>query len=114
MNKSTRKLQFSTITKKKILYRDRGECIYCSREYHMESPSPLPYEIKDIMHYVNKSAGGLGIEENGAVGCRYHHMLLDNGNKGLREEMLEIFKKHLMAHYPEWDESRLKYRKYSF
>lgn len=114
MNKSTRKLQFSAKTKKKIVYRDQGECIYCSQEYHMECTSSLLYEIKDIMHYVNKSAGGLGIEENGAVGCRYHHTLLDNGNKGLRAEMLEIFRDHLKSHYPDWDETKLRYQKYIF
>ena len=37
------------------------------------------------MHIVNKSQGGLGIEQNGVLGCRYHHGLLDNGNKGLRK-----------------------------
>lgn len=114
MNKSTRKLQFSAKTKKKIACRDNGECIFCSRRYHMESRDSFAYEIKDIMHYINKSAGGLGIEENGAVGCRYHHTLLDNGNKGLREEMLKIFKQHLQAHYPEWSEDKLRYKKYSF
>ena len=80
----------------------------------MECTSPLLYEIKDIMHYVNKSAGGLGVEENGAVGCRYHHTLLDNGNKGLREEMLGIFREHLKSQYPEWEEEKLRYRKYNF
>lgn len=114
MNKRTKKLQFSTNTRKKIICRDNGECIFCSRGYHMQSRDPFAYEIKDIMHYVSKSAGGLGIEENGAVGCRYHHTLLDNGNKGLRPEMLEIFREHLKSHYPGWDEAKLSYQKYNF
>lgn len=114
MNKRTKKLQFSANIMKRITERDQDQCIFCARSYHMECKDPFLYRIREHMHYINKSAGGLGIEENGALGCKYHHMLLDNGNKGLREEMLGIFKDHLKAHYPEWDEEKLRYRKYDF
>ena len=70
--------------------------------------------IPDIMHYINKSQGGLGIEKNGVLGCRYHHGLLDNGNLGLRPEMLEIMKEHLMQQYPDWSEDGLVYKKWDF
>lgn len=114
MNKSTKKLQFSAKTKKRIEERDRNRCIFCARSYHMKCRDPIQYAIREHMHYINKSAGGMGIEENGALGCRYHHTLLDNGNKGLRPEMLAIFRKHLQSHYPEWDEKKLVYHKYDF
>lgn len=71
-------------------------------------------DIKDIMHFVNKSAGGLGIEQNGVLGCRMHHHLLDNGNKGLRAEMLEMMKEYLQSIYPDWSEDELYYRKDDF
>ena len=64
------------------------------------------------MHYVNRSAGGLGIEQNGVVGCRYHHSLLDNGNKGYRKEMLADMKAYLQEQYPDWNEEDLYYSKY--
>ena len=70
--------------------------------------------VPDIMHYINKSQGGLGIEENGVLGCRYHHGLLDNGNLGLRPEMLEIMKEHLMQQYPDWSKDKLVYKKWDF
>ena len=66
------------------------------------------------MHFVNKSQGGLGVEENGVVGCQYHHGLLDNGHLGLRDEMLEMMETHLKSHYPDWDKSKLVYRKWDF
>ena len=40
------------------------------------------------MHIVPRSQGGLGVEQNGVLGCAGHHALMDNGNKGLRTEMI--------------------------
>ena len=114
MKKRTRQLQFDTQTKQKIYLREKGQCLFCQRNYHMKCWDEYQYKIKDIMHYINKSAGGLGIMENGVLGCRYHHSLLDNGNKGLRPEMLEIMKEYLKSKHPEWDESKLVYKKYNF
>ena len=113
MNKSTKQLHFSKETQRSVLERDKG-CIFCRMGYHMQPPggSSLCYVILDVMHYVNRSAGGLGIEENGVTGCRYHHHLLDNGNKGLRPEMLEIMEKYLKSIYPDWDKEKLYYKKW--
>ncbi len=113
MSKYTKLLKFDKETTERIFERDR-ECIFCRIGYHMECSSTMLYDIKDIMHYIPKSSLGLGIEENGAVGCRYHHGLMDNGNRGLRQEMLGMMREHLMSHYPEWNEERLVYRKYNF
>ena len=53
-----------------------------------------------------------GIPQNGAVGCQYHHEMLDNGSKGKRDEMLEIFRSYLKDSYPDWDEKNLVYDKW--
>ena len=45
---------------------------------------------------------------------RFHHGLLDNGNLGLRQEMLEIMREHLMQQYPDWNEDKLVYKKWDF
>lgn len=111
MKKHTRALQFTKKEKEKIYDRDYGACLFCRLGYHMDSTTELGYEIKDIMHYIPKSAGGLGIEQNGVLGCRYHHSLLDNGNKGLRSEMLETMKGYLEGLYPDWSKENLTYRK---
>lgn len=105
-----RKLQFDVKTKQLIVARDMG-CIFCLSGYHMKSSDSYAYSIYDIAHYINKSAGGLGIPQNGVLACRYHHMLLDNGSKGLRSDMLDIIRKHLKSLYSDWNEEELYYRK---
>ena len=69
-------------------------------------------QIMSIMHYIPRSKGGLGIEQNGALGCQYHHTMLDNGYQGRRAEMLEMFKGYLQNHYDNWNEEELYYRKW--
>lgn len=113
MSRFTKYLQFSRDTVEKIRERDQT-CLFCKEGYHMHCTSPMLYEIKDIMHYLPKSAGGLGIEQNGVLGCRYHHGLLDNGNKGLGAEMKGRIKQYLQTLYPEWCETELVYQKYNF
>jgi hypothetical protein len=111
VKKRTRMLRFTPKIQERILERDGG-CIFCKKHYHLESKDTLPYRTLEIMHIVNKSQGGLGIEQNGVVGCRYHHTLLDNGNKGLRSEMLLIIKKYMQSLYPNWNTEDLTYKKY--
>lgn len=69
-------------------------------------------QLMSIMHYIPRSKGGLGIEQNGALGCQYHHSMLDNGHQGRRVEMLEMFKGYLQSHYDNWNEEELYYRKW--
>lgn len=110
MHKRTKALQFDKSTVHKIITRDET-CIFCRMRYRMDPNATLAYQIKDIMHIVNKSQGGLGIEENGILGCRYHHGLLDNGNKGLRYDMLQIISGYMEALYPGWNTDDLVYKK---
>lgn len=80
----------------------------------MEKASWFGKNILSVMHYIPRSKNGLGIAQNGAVGCQYHHEMLDNGNMGRREEMLEMFKEYLQEHYPDWNEDELVYSKWRF
>ena len=111
MNKRTKALQFSKETALKIVERDET-CIFCKTGYHMYSKDTLAYQIQDIMHIVNKSQGGLGIEQNGALGCRYHHHLLDNGNEGIRQEMIHTLENYMEKLYPDWNRKNLVYKKW--
>lgn len=77
----------------------------------MQGSTWYSQQILSVMHYIPRSAGGLGIPQNGAIGCQFHHNMLDNGNQGKRKEMLEIFKQYLQELYPEWNEDELVYRK---
>jgi predicted restriction endonuclease len=112
MNKRTKALQFDKPTKLKIFSRDDG-CIFCKMYYHMDPKVTLAYMIHDPMHVINKSQGGLGVVQNGVDGCRYHHSLMDNGNKGLREEMIRILKDYLTSIYPDWTEESVTYNKWN-
>ena len=103
---------FSPKVQMKIWNRDHGSCIFCEMGYKPTDEENFMVSVKDIMHYVPRSADGLGIEENGAVGCRYHHHMLDNGNKGDREEMLGLMADYLRGIYPEWDSVNKKYSKW--
>uniref|UniRef100_UPI00402AEAD3 hypothetical protein n=1 Tax=[Lactobacillus] rogosae TaxID=706562 RepID=UPI00402AEAD3 len=78
----------------------------------MQGSTWYSQQILSVMHYIPRSAGGLGILQNGAIGCQFHHNMLDNGNQGNRKEMLEIFKQYLQELYPEWNEDELVYRKW--
>ena len=104
--------EFSAASRKIIRERDEDRCIFCEMGYHMEKAKVYALTIKGIMHYIPRSKGGLGVPENGAIGCQYHHHMLDNGKDGHRKEMLEIFKEYLMQQYPNWDEKKLVYSKW--
>ena len=113
MQKKARKAEFTAKTRRIIENRDEG-CIFCKMGYHMEKATWMDTNVLSIMRYSARSRNGLGIEQNGALGCYYHHTMLDNGNKGRRKEMLELFKAYLMQQYEDWKEEDLVYDKWSF
>lgn len=106
MNKRARACSFDKRTRDRIKARDRG-CIFCIMGYRVTDECGEPSQI---MHFVPRSQGGLGIEENGAWGCVYHHMLLDNST--YREEMMEMFEDYLKEWYRGWEKEKLVYRKW--
>lgn len=108
-SKRTKACEFSADIRATIMQRDRYQCLFCRLEKFGKSECDW---MMDIMHYVNKSAGGLGIPQNGVLGCRYHHSLLDNGNKGYRKDMLQDMKEYLQSIYPDWSEEELYFQKY--
>lgn len=116
MNKRTKYLQYTKETAYKVAERDKHECLFCKMGYHLQGKnlSGLGSIVYDIAHFIGKGQGGLGIEENLVLLCRYHHNLLDNGNKGLRPEMLSIMEEYLKSLYPEWAREKLVYKKYMF
>lgn len=110
MKKQTRAKEFSPRERQAIHIRDRDRCIFCEKNYRMEHITYMGKLNKQIMHYIPRSKGGLGIAKNGAVGCLYHHQMLDNGTH--REEMMQIFREHLMSFYSDWNEQELIYDKW--
>lgn len=113
MQKRARRAEFTANTRKIIEARDNG-CIFCQMHYRMENALWMDLNTFSIMHYIPRSSGGLGIEQNGAVGCSWHHSMMDNGKDGCREEMLELFEEYLSSLYDDWDKAKLIYSKWAF
>lgn len=111
-SKQARAREFTAKARKEIKERDNGLCVFCQMGYCMEGAQAFDLQVISLMHYIPRAKGGLGIPQNGAVGCQWHHQMMDNGNQGRREEMLEIFKNYLRAHYNDWDENKLTYNKW--
>lgn len=113
MHKRTKALQYTKETAYKVAERDNHTCLFCQMHYNMEgiNKSGFGANVYDIAHFVNRSQGGLGIEENLILLCRYHHHHLDNSNKGYRREMLLIIEEYLKRIYKDWSIEKLKYRK---
>ena len=63
----------------------------------------------DTTHYIARSQGGLGIEENIVTLCICCHSQYDNSadRRYIREEI----KAYLRSMYQDWDETKLIYRK---
>lgn len=76
MPKYTKYLEFSQKERTAIRERDNYRCIFCRAGYKMPSAAVPEMDITDIMHYIPRSSMGLGIRQNGAVGCRYHHHII--------------------------------------
>ena len=108
MSKRSRACEFSKKEREEIYERDYG-CIFCQKNYRMEPEGEWGHCIFEVMHYVPRSQGGLGIARNAAIGCKYHHMMLDNSEH--RAEMKEIFKAYLQRMYWDWNEKDLIYDK---
>lgn len=96
MTRRTKALAISPEVKRRVLERD-GCCVYCGRP---GAPNA---------HYIPRSQGGLGIEENILTLCTACHQDYDFGPH--REEMGDFFRKYLAQHYLGWDELKLYYRK---
>lgn len=110
--KLARKLEFTAKARKAIHRRDEETCVFCQMGYEM--PEDLSYcrTGLQIMHIVPRSQLGMGVEQNGVLGCVWHHNMLDADNKGRRREMLEILEGRMRGYYPGWTRESVTFRKY--
>lgn len=92
-----------TSVKVKVTERDEVDgwpcCILCGRN------QALPEA-----HYIPRSEGGLGIEENIMTLCRPCHRAFDNSDWDTKQELKKKAKAYLMSKYPDWDEEKLKWK----
>lgn len=98
MRKRTKALSISKEVKDKVYRRDRQCCVWCG------SPAGEP-----VAHYIARSQGGLGIEQNVLTLCfRCHHKY---DQTSARKTMRNFFASYLASLYPGWDEKYLVYRR---
>jgi len=102
MKKRTKALAISPSVRSLVAARDSIDgwpcCVLCG------SPNARPEA-----HFIPRSQGGLGIEENIFTACRECHRDYDQTNK--RTELKKELRMYFKEKYPDWDESKLIYRK---
>lgn len=91
----------SKSVKEKVWERDNHKCIFCHKN--------VPVECA-CCHYVRRSQGGMGIEENIFTACNDCHKEHDEGVNQLK--MQEKSEKYLASKYPNWNIENLIYKKY--
>lgn len=96
-SKRTKALEIPKKVKERVYERDGGLCVMCGC---VGMPNA---------HFIARSQGGLGIEENILTLCFNCHRQYDQSIN--RKRMREYFREYLMSKYPDWDEEKLVYKK---
>ena len=99
MHRMTKACKITEAVREIVFQRDRERCIICG------SNEGLPNA-----HYIPRSHGGLGIEQNIVTLCPRCHHEYDNGSH--RREYETLIREYLKAKYPDWDEQSLTYTKW--
>ena len=106
MRKDTKARDFDRKTKGRIAERDSFDGWPCCVNCGAAAPAPLAWSNA---HFISRAQGGLGVEENGLTLCPVCHHRYDQTTE--RPKLREFFREYLMEKYPDWDESKLYYRK---
>lgn len=109
--KLTRHLEFTAKDRKAIHKRDNETCVFCAAGYEPPEDPAYCRTALQIMHIVPRSQLGMGVEQNGVLGCVWHHQMLDNGNLDNRKEMIRMLEKRMRRMYPGWTREKVTYRK---
>ena len=99
--KRAKACDISQKVKEAVWERDGGRCIICHSNRAMPNS-----------HFIRRSQGGLGIEENIVTMCQRCHSMYDQYID--RENMEAYIENYLRSHYPDWDREKLVYKKWSF
>ena len=102
MHRQTKATGIPQHVKEAVFERDGGRCVRCGR---VRGAFPNA-------HFIARSQGGLGIEENILTLCWPCHYEYDNSAN--RAEIREQLRQYLISKYPGWDETKLIYKKYIF
>lgn len=89
--------------KELVWKRDGYKCIFCHKKVPMFNANA---------HFIPRSQGGLGIEENIFTACENCHDQQDNGLHSLQME--QYVETYLKSKYQNWNKKDLIYKKYKF
>lgn len=101
MHKRTLATSIPKEVKRKVWERDNHACIYCMRY--------LPVEFANS-HFIKRSQGGLGIEQNIVTACSKCHWKYDSTYHYTK--MYEYTLNYLKSKYPDLKIEDLVYNKY--
>lgn len=99
MRRETKATSIPRAVKDAVFRRDNMCCIVCGSIYGLPNA-----------HFIARSHGGLGVEENILTLCPECHREYDQSPN--RRFYREKFRAYLKSKYPNWDESKLIYKKY--
>ena len=99
-SKRSKACDISKAVKERVWERDGHRCIFCG------SSSAMPNA-----HYIPRSKGGLGIEQNIVTACIYCHQLMDQGTFSQRHEKQVQAKEYLDNKYAGFDHNKRFYKK---
>jgi len=99
-SKRAKACAISQNTKHIVEMRDEGMCIICGRPGLPEA------------HFIPRSRGGLGIEQNIVTLCRDCHRRFDQGTAEEHEQIKKIIELYLRGIYPDWNEESCIYDKW--
>ena len=93
--------------KRAVWERDRGRCVVCG----------CCRNVMPNAHFIPRSKGGLGIEENIVTLCtnltdNQCHYKFDFGTRQEREEIEEKIERYLKSKYLGWNREKLIFRKF--
>lgn len=98
--KRTKALDIPKRVKDAVWARDGHRCVICASPYAMPNS-----------HYIRRSKGGLGIEENIVTMCETCHRMYDQGSRAVRTNIGMFVARYLMSKYPNWNPQNLIYKK---
>lgn len=100
-SKRAKACNISADVKRKVMLRDKGKCVICGQ-------SGIPNS-----HYIRRSKGGIGIEQNIVCMCMECHNAYDNGKDEKIVKMIhDKTREYLKRQYGEsWKEEDLYYKK---
>lgn len=108
MKERTKALAIPRAVKQRVADRDSVDghpcCVLCG------APAPLDASLAySCAHYIARSQGGLGIEENILTLCPACHREYDQTAN--RNQLRPILTRYLKEHYAGWSEETLTYEK---